>query len=466
MIKSFLKKLFRPVSPGPRKMLRARHHGPRTVPHSVHGIDPHRVSRHAIRVCETLQQHHYQAYIVGGAVRDLMLGKTPKDFDVATNATPEQIQALFRRARIIGRRFRLVHVMFGAETIETSTFRATADADSATDEHGRLLRDNVFGNQESDAARRDFSVNALYYDPVTQTVIDFHDGVKDLQARCLRMIGDPAQRYREDPVRMLRAVRFAAKLGFSLDANTEAPIKAMAHLLANVPEARLFDELLKLLSSGAAMKCLRGLREAGLQNNLMPGLVPWLEDPEAAAFIERGLARTDARVQAGKSISPGFLFITLCWPAIARRWALLAQNQPSLPALQQAIDDVLHEQTRGLAIQRRFVADLQEIAMMQPRFERRQPRSVWRMAEQPRFRAAVDFLGLRAEAGEVDIELARWWHAFADGDLHEREALLEQALAKPLGTESGGTSKRRRRSRGRGRGAAAADANAPAVAHD
>ncbi len=466
MIKSFLKKLFRPVSPGPRKTLRAKHHGPRTVPHAVHGIDPHRVSRHAIRVCETLQQHHYQAYIVGGAVRDLMLGKTPKDFDVATNATPEQIQALFRRARIIGRRFRLVHVMFGAETIETSTFRATADADSATDEHGRVLRDNVFGNQESDAARRDFSVNALYYDPITQTVIDFHDGVQDLQARSLRMIGEPAQRYREDPVRMLRAIRFAAKLGFSIDADTEAPIKTLAPLLGNVPEARLFDELLKLLSSGAAMDCLRGLREAGLQKNLMPGLAPWLEDAKAAAFIERGLARTDARVQAGKSISPGFLFITLFWPAIARRWELLAKTQPSLPALQQAIDDVLHEQTRGLAIQRRFVADLQDIAMMQPRFERRQPRSIWRMAEQPRFRAAVDFFGLRAEAGEVDAELAAWWQAFADGDLPEREALLEQALAKPVASEaSAAAPKRRRRSRGRGRGADGAAA-APAATHE
>ncbi|HUH87597.1 MAG TPA: polynucleotide adenylyltransferase PcnB, partial [Pusillimonas sp.] len=259
-IKNFVGRLFSNSARGPERFARDKH-----------GIDRRNVSRHAVKVCEVLQQKGYDAYIVGGAVRDLIIGLEPKDFDVATNATPEQIRPLFRRARIIGRRFRLVHVVFGQEIIETSTFRAPAAAgDEDTDEHGRILRDNLFGTHEQDAARRDFTLNALYYDPVKEEVIDYHRGVPDLKNRVVRMIGDPETRYREDPVRMLRAVRFACKLNGTVDPATLAPIRRLAPLIQNVPASRLFDEMLKLLTCGHAMSCLRQLRELGLHQGLLP----------------------------------------------------------------------------------------------------------------------------------------------------------------------------------------------------
>lgn len=292
-IRKFVGRLFGPVNRGPQR-----------IASDKHGIDRRNVSRHAIKVCEVLRQHGYEAYIVGGAVRDLIMGLEPKDFDVATNATPEQIRPLFRRARIIGRRFQLVHVVFGQEIIETSTFRAPASADQETDEHGRILRDNVFGSQEEDAARRDFTMNALYYDPHTEEVIDYHNGVQDLKKRQIRMIGDPVKRYREDPVRMLRAVRFAAKLNGTIDPATRQPIRTMAALIENVPASRLFDEMLKLLTCGHAMDCLRQLRADGLHHGLLPLLDVVLEQPGGEHFVELALERTDARVRAGKTISP------------------------------------------------------------------------------------------------------------------------------------------------------------------
>ena len=275
---------------------------------------------------------------------------------MATNATPEQIRPLFRRARIIGRRFQLVHVVFGQEIIETSTFRAPASEDQETDEHGRILRDNVFGSQAEDAARRDFTMNALYYDPHTEEVIDYHHGVSDLKKRQIRMIGDPAKRYREDPVRMLRAVRFAAKLNGTIDPATRQPIGTMADLIENVPASRLFDEMLKLLTCGHAMDCLRQLRADGLHKGLLPLLDVVLEQPGGEHFVELALERTDARVRAGKTISPSFLFAALLWQQVEVRWKQLrAQGEHTIPALSQAADSVLDEQTEKLAIQRRFV---------------------------------------------------------------------------------------------------------------
>lgn len=447
MIKSFLKRLLKPISPGPRKTLHARHQGPRRYGHSEHHIDLHRVSANAIRVCEVLQQHHYQAYIVGGAVRDLMLGRTPKDFDVATNATPEQVQALFRRARIIGRRFRLVHVVFGREIIETSTFRALGDASQPTDEHGRVLRDNAFGNQESDARRRDFTVNALYYDPVTQQVIDFHGGVADLQAKRLSMIGDPAHRYREDPVRMLRAVRFAAKLGFEIEQSTAQPLTELAPLLEHVPSARLFDELLKLLCSGQALACLTTLQEFELHRWIFPALDRILKQTSYRAFVADALGRTDSRIAAGKSVSESFVLAALLWPEVAQRWERAGQQRPTAPSqqtLQESIDHTLNSLS-GLAIQRRFAADMQEIWMMQPRFERRLPRSLMRMAEQPRFRAACDFLQLRAAHGQFDRDLALWWMRFADAEVGTREDMIEELRRSPAADTDKPRRKRRRR---------------------
>src|SRR5690606_23215103 len=291
------------------------------------------------------------------ALRVLAAGVEPKDFDVATNATPDEIQPLSRRARIIGKRFRLVHVVFGYEIIETSTFRAVSSIEHTTDEHGRILRDNVFGSIQDDAARRDFTLNALYYDPTTEEVIDFHRGVADLKKRLVRIIGDPVVRYREDPVRMLRAVRFAAKLSGTIEPATLAPIASMAKLIENVPASRLFDEMLKLLTCGHAMDCLRQLREQGLHHGLLPLLDVVLEQPGGERVVSRALERTDARVRAGKSISPSFLFAALLWQQVNQRWhQLRAAGETPIPALSQAVDSVLDEQTEKLAIQRRFVA--------------------------------------------------------------------------------------------------------------
>lgn len=422
--------------------------GPQRISRERHGIDRRNVSRHAIKVCEVLRQHGYEAYIVGGAVRDLIVGIEPKDFDVATNATPEEIRPLFRRARIIGRRFQLVHVVFGQEIIETSTFRAPATEDQETDAHGRILRDNVFGSQEEDAARRDFTLNALYYDPLTEEVIDYHSGVADLKKRTVRMIGDPNKRYREDPVRMLRAVRFAAKLNGTIDPATREPISMMADLIENVPASRLFDEMLKLLTCGHAMDCLRQLRDQGLHHGVLPLLDVVLEQPGGENFVELALERTDARVRAGKTISPSFLFASLLWQQVEVRWRQTSKGgEHTIPALIQAADSVLEEQTEKLAIQRRFSADMREIWFMQPRFERRIGKTIYRMLEQPRFRAACDFLQLRAAAGEFDSVLAQWWMDLANGDDITRAQMIDEASRAPRVKDDEAAPRRKRRTR-------------------
>lgn len=391
-----------------------------------HGIDKRLVSRHAVKVCEVLREHGYEAYIVGGAVRDLIIGLEPKDFDVATNATPEQIRPLFRRARIIGRRFRLVHVVFGQETIETSTFRA-GESTKQTDEHGRILRDNEFGSLEDDAARRDFTLNALYYDPLTETVVDYFNGVRDLKHKQVRIIGEAETRYREDPVRMLRAVRFAAKLDAQIEPSTDAPIVKLAPLIENVPESRLFDETLKLLSCGHAMNCLTQLQTRGLDKKLLPMLEPVMQQAQGREFLEMALARTDSRIRAGKSSSPSFIYASLLWVLVRKTWQdKIAAGEHPQQALIDAADEVLDQQARTMAIQKRFQIDMREIWFMQPRFERINNRAIWRMTEQGRFRAAVDFLQLRAEAKEVDSVMAQWWMDLADASPETREQMIEQ----------------------------------------
>ena len=428
------------------KLFGQRSSGLQRIGRDKHGIDRRNVSRHAIKVCEVLQHEGYQAYIVGGAVRDLIVGLEPKDFDVATNATPEQVRPLFRRARIIGRRFQLVHVVFGQEIIETSTFRAPASESQATDENGRILRDNEFGTHAQDAARRDFTINALYYDPTTEDVIDYHQGVEDLKHRVVRMIGDPRTRYREDPVRMLRAVRFAVKLNGKIDPASEEPLQSMAGLIENVPASRLFDEMLKLLTCGHAMDCLQRLRQDGLHQGMLPLLDVVLEQPSGAAFIELALDRTDHRVRAGKTVSPSFLFAALLWHQVELRWQQLQkQGEVGIPALMQAADSVLDEQTEKLAIQKRFSADMREIWFMQPRFDRRLPKSIWRMIEQPRFRAAVDFLQLRAAAGDFDSVLAQWWMDLANADDSGKADMIEELNNLPRETAAGAPRPRRRR---------------------
>jgi len=428
------------------KLFGQRSSGLQRIGRDKHGIDRRYVSRHAIKVCEVLQHEGYQAYIVGGAVRDLIVGLEPKDFDVATNATPEQVRPLFRRARIIGRRFQLVHVVFGQEIIETSTFRAPASESQATDENGRILRDNEFGTHAQDAARRDFTINALYYNPTTEEVIDYHQGVEDLKHRVVRMIGDPRTRYREDPVRMLRAVRFAVKLNGKIDPASEEPLQSMAGLIENVPASRLFDEMLKLLTCGHAMDCLQRLRQDGLHQGMLPLLDVVLEQPSGAAFIELALDRTDHRVRAGKTVSPSFLFAALLWHQVELRWQQLQkQGEVGIPALMQAADSVLDEQTEKLAIQKRFSADMREIWFMQPRFDRRLPKSIWRMIEQPRFRAAVDFLQLRAAAGDFDSVLAQWWMDLANADDSGKADMIEELNNLPRETAAGAPRPRRRR---------------------
>ncbi|HYD82281.1 MAG TPA: polynucleotide adenylyltransferase PcnB [Paucimonas sp.] len=421
---------------------------PLTLGPNEHSIDPKLLSPNAVRVTQTLQEAGFKAFIVGGAVRDLLLGHKPKDFDVATNATPEQVKRLFRRAFIIGRRFQIVHVLLGQEQIEVTTFRGASADDSPKDEHGRVLRDNTFGEQHEDAVRRDFSINAMYYDPATQTVFDYHGGIADIRNKTLRIIGQPEARYREDPVRLLRVVRFAAKLGFSIDPATRAPIKIMAPLINNVPAARVFDEMLKLLMSGHAMACLQQLRSEGLHHGLLPLLDVVLEQPLGERFVTLALANTDRRIQQGKPVSPGFLFASLLWHQVLESWrAYQAAGEYPIPALHLAADDVLDAQTEKLALQRKITSDMREIWAMQPRFERRIGKSPYKLLEHPRWRAGYDFLLLRCESGEIEAEVGDWWTSFADADSGGREALL----AKKPREESAAPAKKRRRRGGRGK---------------
>ena len=452
MIRKLLRKVF--------KRPQNERHEPALIPVARHGIRREQLSPAARKVCSALQEKGYKAFVVGGAVRDLLIGHPPKDYDVATSATPEEVRAAFRRSRIIGRRFKIVHVMSGPETIEVSTFRAGQDAESAeTDEHGRVLRDNVYGNQEEDATRRDFTVNALYYDPSTETIVDYHHGVADIQQKTLRMIGDPRTRYREDPVRMLRAVRLGAKLGLTIDPAARNPIREMGVLLENVPAARLFDEMLKLLFSGYAVKCLKQLREEGLHHGLLPLLDVILEQPMGERFVWLSLENTDERVRQDKSVSPGFLFATLLWHEVLTTWERRkAAGEHTQPALFEAMDEVLDAQAGKLAITRRIVGDIKDIWALQPRFDKRAGKAPYRLIEQPRYRAGWDFLRLRAQAGEIPMEIVDWWDRFAHAGHDERETLLRQAPP-----DAAPAAKKRRRKRRKPAGAANASPAGEAV---
>jgi poly(A) polymerase len=431
MIKRFIRRVLGLDTPGPQRMAQGRH-----------SVTRNAISPSALKVCDVLQERGYAAYVVGGAVRDILLGIKPKDFDVATDARPEQIKPLFRRAMVIGRRFRLVHVMLGPETIEVSTFRAADQQKSEKDEHGRVLRDNVFGTLEEDARRRDFTVNALYFDCKTGEVIDYHGGLADLKKRTLRIIGNAEARFREDPVRMLRAVRLGAKLGLSIDSATRAPIKRLAPLLENVPPPRLFEEMLKLLLSGHASACLRQLRHEGLHKGMLPLLDVILDQPLGERFVTLALAQTDERVRSDRPVSPAFLFAALLWHEVLAAWkAHEKRGERRLPALDYAMDEVLDAQSGKLAITRRLTATMREVWSMQPRFEERAGQRPWRLLEAERFRMAYDFLALRAQSGEVPAELETWWRAFQGADEDTRRAMLLP--------ETGPAKKRRRRRRGK-----------------
>ena len=447
------------------------------IPVGEHRIDPKLIDEPAVRVVRTLKEAGYTAYIVGGAVRDLLVGLKPKDFDVATDATPEQTKALFRRAFIIGRRFRLVHVVFGRgrehEVIEVSTFRAYLDMSAAeqapvkvagskqelagtthvVDAAGRVLRDNVWGPQIEDAARRDFTVNALYYDPSDQIVVDYHGGFKDSRARVLRMIGDPETRYREDPVRMIRVVRFAAKLGYTIEPATQKPIRKMVGLLDNVPVSRMFDEMIKLLQTGHALASLAELQKQGMHRGVFPVLDAVLDAAAGSQpdeFVRLALADTDRRVAEGRPVAPSFMLACMLWREVLVRWqAQRAAGEAPTPALQQAVDAVFDARIGDISARGKLAGDMREIWLMQPRFERRNGQGPYALIDQPRYRAGYDFLRLRADAGEVATELADWWEDFALGSDEEREALLRlaresavtsapQAAARPARPKAGG----------------------------
>ena len=470
MIKNFIDKLLGKTARTPKATLTDHGAAPAgkrvEVPKSEHGIDPKLVDERAARVVSTLAEAGFEAYIVGGAVRDLLVGLRPKDFDVATNATPEQVKGLFRRAFIIGRRFRIVHVVFGrgrqerglSEVIEVSTFRAMVDAPApepvatkstrsahaakpdlggrhgntsrVVDADGRVLRDNVWGPQIEDAARRDFTINAMYYDPVRELVVDYHGGIKDVKKKLLRMIGDPATRYREDPVRIIRVVRFAAKLGFEIESGTRAPIKEMAALLDNVPASRTFDEMIKLLQTGHALASILELKKQGLHRGVFPVLDVVLDEAQRhdgrEKFVQLALADTDRRVGQDKPVAPSFMLACMLWHDVLDRWSKLkAQGESPLAALQQAIDAVFDARIGDISGRGKLAADMRDVWMMQPRFERRQGNAVMTLIEQPRFRAGLDFLRLRGDAGEINAELANWWEDFSLADADRQRAMLD-----------------------------------------
>ena len=424
--------------------------GPRVYTRDQHNVSRKLISPNALKVLYRLDGAGFRACLVGGSVRDLLLGRKPKDFDVATDAKPEQVRELFRNCRLIGRRFRLAHVRFGGEIIEVATFRAAhdfaSDAAEMTDE-GRILRDNVYGTIEDDVWRRDFTVNALYYDIHDFSVIDYVGGVADLHDGVLRLIGDAEQRYREDPVRMLRAIRFAVKLGFRIDAASATPMAVLANLLDDISPARLFDEALKFFHGGCALATFAALRQYRLLERLFP-LTPLPSDPAAAAFADslvgRALANTDVRIAEGKPVTPAFLVAALLWDAVdAERQRLEENGVAELDALGLAADSCISKQVTRLAIPRRFTQVTRDIWSLQPRLLQRTPKRVRRMLENPRFRGAYDFLKLRAETGDGDVEDVEWWTQFQQVDEDARESMLgslqERSTAKPR--------RRRRRTR-------------------
>lgn len=372
-------------------------------------------------------------------MRDLLLGREPKDFDIATNAKPDEVRALFRNCRLVGRRFRLAHVLFGREVIEVATFRAQAAADNAVadthvDENGRLLRDNVYGTQEDDAWRRDFTINALYYNIEDFSVVDNTNGMADIEAGLLRVIGDPEQRFREDPVRMLRAIRFAAKIGFRIDADCEAKIFELGHLLVDIPAARLFDEVLKLFMGGCAVQTFELLRHYNMFEHLFPQTEANLAAEEEGfphMMLVRALENTDERIEQGKPVTPAFLYAALLWgPLREQAQVLQEEGMPEQQAIMAAGQEVLTEQLQSTSLPRRFSTPMQEIWAMQPRLARRAGNRAYRLFAHPRFRAAYDFLLLRSEAGEGDQALADWWTDFQDVPEEERLAMVKKFASK------------------------------------
>ena len=448
-----LKKLFQSFRSPLRKPQQHTRTTPEVLNSSQHSLQRSQFSRYAVNIVERLQNAGYQAYLVGGCVRDMMLNITPKDFDVATSATPEQVRAEFRNARIIGRRFKLVHIHFGREIIEVATFRDNHPQDdeeedsnqSSRNESGRILRDNVYGTLEEDAQRRDFTINALYYDPVSERVLDYANGVHDIRNRLIRLIGDPEQRYKEDPVRMLRAVRFAAKLDFGIEKHSAQPIRALAPMLRDIPSARLFEEVLKLFLSGHAAPTFEMLVDLELFEPLFPASSKALEyNPTYThTLISNALINTDLRIKQNKPVTPAFLFAALLWPALPAK-VLRAQERgmPPIAAMQEAAHELIIEQCQRIAIPKRFTLPIREIWDMQERLPRRSGKRADLLLDNSRFRAGYDFLLLRETAGEQTDGLGQWWTDYQDCNDSERRDMIRDLSNKP---EAAGTAPRKRR---------------------
>ena len=422
-----------------------------------HAISRKDISPNALKVLYRLKDAGFDAYLVGGCIRDLLLGLKPKDFDVVTNAHPEQVKQVFRNCRLIGRRFRLAHVVFGREIIEVATFRGHhSGADDEVDtapklktaslsDHGQILRDNVYGTIEEDAERRDFTINALYYSVNDFAVYDFANGTQAIAERKIELIGDPETRYREDPVRILRAIRFATKLNMHIAPATAEPIPQLAVMLKNIPAPRLFDELVKLLLAGKAFDNFMLMREYKVLKQLLPQLEKLLkQEPEGKAFqlITKALQDTDARVDVGKPVTPAFIFAALLWyPVELRSQTLVTDGLSEIDAMNIAMTEVLDDVTRTIAIPKRFTLAMRDIWALQSRLTKRAGRRAFKLLEQPKFRGAFDFLQLRAQAEAGSLtELATWWERFQFADENERLALINQ-----LGKEGIDKGPRRRR---------------------
>ena len=419
---------------------------PTIIPRSEHTISRKQVSSAALKVLYGLKEAGYDAYLVGGCVRDLLLGHEPKDFDVATNASPEEVHKVFRRSQLIGRRFKLVHVRFGREIIEVATFRAPPQAEQHVDDAGRIMRDNVYGTLEQDAWRRDFTINALYYNINDFSIVDYTGGLVDLKAGKIKLIGDVETRYREDPVRMLRAIRFVGKLGLVLDSETERLIPVLANLLADIPAARLFDESLKLYLSGNAAVTHELLCHYHIFEHLFPQTDKVLHtevDNYPRTLLIKALENTDKRIDEGKPVTPAFLFAALLWEPVRQQWQKnISKNIPIIPALQHAATDVIIEQVRRVAVPKRFTIMTRDIWTLQPRLEQRAGKRAYRLLTHPKFRAGYDFLLLRAESGEQLTELAEWWTLFQFATEEEQKKLISG-----LGPSATGKRKPRRRRR-------------------
>ena len=390
----------------------------RIISRAEHGISRKNIDESALKVLYRLNKAGYEAYLVGGAVRDLLLGHHPKDFDVATDATPEQVKELFRNCRLIGRRFRLAHIHFGRHIIEVATFRGHHGESQSghQDDSGRILRDNVYGDLEQDVWRRDFTVNALYYNVADFSVVDFVGGYEDVMEGRLRLIGDPDDRYREDPVRMIRVIRFAAKLGFSIDESCQDFIRDQGVILRDVPAARLYEEVLKLFHSGHAIESFRGLREYYLLEHLFPEAADALNGNETALkFLQLAMQSTDERIRQNKPVTPAFLFAALLWaPLQVRTEKRLAKGEPHSLALQKSASAMVAEQVRFVSIPKRFTTVMRDIWALQSRFSYRTGKRATSVFEHPKFRAGYDFLCLRAQAGEISDTDCRWWTEFQE----------------------------------------------------